>query len=758
MPEKSHSHAILKLSSNLSNVDPTTFTSNSFSLAIMQFFGFENVETIHQRCVLIRGRTVETETSHVLVNVKDALSEPVAQTWPATLGYFKALVMLSPGKNTIDVQSFCSNMPTENGQLILDYVPLLQLPPLHLAIMIAKDSPLQMDCPTWKSAFTSAHSGLDAAVTKLRTTAYMWQAMTAEDMHSKGVGRRSFRLDEEWALDTTTASSMRTRRDRKKLMRSMARVHLVRSERTIAELHGDRTNGNDVHKYFGDALKTCGGVLDSSGCPIVAGLIFDTQFDPDRNRLHGFSDLGTHNPNGLSLGVFGSHLTYSWPRFFDEIPSCLTDTTPPGETVYNQDNECSTAWEACAISQGAFLHSVGHAFGAQHSTGIMGRDHSHHWARNFLSATAYCAANDKDGAPFVDEKDPNDARWSVEDTLRFHLLPHFRLPGDPILPDSAIQATPCVRPVLAEEDVDDEDGDVDSDIGDGLIIECPAGISRVDIPGISIPINNTVGTRTHMIVSLNPLPRDETIPVYVLGCNGREFRHPNVWKLLQSRTYIRIPNSSIRLRKQAVGFINDTNHDSDSDSDDSDSDSDMADEDQTSADDVDGIEWAFLLTEKGPNGNLTRATSVVLCVGATMDGSFVRYADGHTTNCGPALRRDGSAHRFGGGRAEVQIPEGVDVAKVEINAHTRWGNTLDGIRVTLSNGDVADSLRMRNDRRIQTLEPAPGEKIVGFCGKSESHGGGFCMRFGIITAPSDEELPSQTYDMVELRNNDSRIS
>ena len=77
------------------------------------------------------------------------------------------------------------------------YEPLLQTPPLHLAIMVAKDSPLLVDCPPAKfGAFSTAHSSLDAAVAKFRTTALMWQAQTAEDMRMKSLGRRSFRLEE----------------------------------------------------------------------------------------------------------------------------------------------------------------------------------------------------------------------------------------------------------------------------------------------------------------------------------------------------------------------------------------------------------------------------------------------------------------------------------------------------------------------------------------------------------------------------------
>lgn len=333
----------------------------------------ENVdsgETIHQRCLLIKGRSslFEAFGDYISVTVTDAfgMSSP-SQTWPMSQGYFKSLVLLTPGNNTVKLQRY--NNLDLRGSIILElnYVPLLQTPPLHCAIMVAKDSPLLIDCPHYKAAgISSAHSSLNAAIAKFRTTAYMWQALTAEDMRAKGLGRRSFRLEEEYGLDTTSRVSVNTigQRDQSKYMGSVAKIHLVRSEKSTAELrdpnvaqqndHGSRRD--DLHKYFEEALKKTGGVFESSTRPVVAGMILDSHYSMEDDLLLGHAALGCHNPKGLSLGVFGSHLTYSWPRFFEEIAACLTDTTPPGDSLCNDNGECETAWEACSIGQGAFLH------------------------------------------------------------------------------------------------------------------------------------------------------------------------------------------------------------------------------------------------------------------------------------------------------------------------------------------------------------------------------------------------------------------
>ena len=311
--------------------------------------------------------------------------------------------------------------------------------------MVAKDSPLIIDCPvTKRGGISSAHSDLNAAIAKFRMTAYMWQAQTAEDMHSKGLGRRSFRLEEDWAADTLSqafphAGSVETLRyDNESAFCSTAKIHIVRSEKTVAELrqaqyaqqNPNACRKNDLYTFFMSALKQYGGPFASVANPVVAGLILDSTYSPSQNLILAHAATAAHHQRGISLGIFGSHLTYSWPRFIEEVPACLLNTTPPGDSVGNDFGECGSIWEACAIGQGAFLQMVGAAFGASSSTGIMARGYAQHWPRNFLLQTAFCAAKGTEGVKAVDGEMENSARWSLRDALVFKLLSHFHLTTD----------------------------------------------------------------------------------------------------------------------------------------------------------------------------------------------------------------------------------------------------------------------------------------------------------------------------------------
>lgn len=435
----------------------------------------------------------------------------------------------------------------------LNYVPLLQTPPLHLAIMIAKDSPLLIDCPPNKrGAISSAHSDLDAAVKKFRMTAYMWQALTAEDLRSKHLGRRSFRLEEEWADETLSREFLKNPTVTR--MSSTAKIHLIRSEKTVAEIRDAQVaqqneqgqRRDDLHKYFEESLKKHGGPFTASAHPIVAGLILDSSFSAEQNLILGHAALGCSNTQGLSLGVFGSHLTYSWPRFLEEVPGSLLDYAIPGDTVGNDNNECGTMWEACSIGQGAFLHEVGHAFGCPHSSGIMERGYAQDWPKVFLGGTSYCSAMKTQGVTVVHGKTPNNCTWDLSDALSFSVLPHFSHPMDPPFSTENLKIEPTALVVV-------EDGQEDAL---KLVISSPAQICQVKFNGAPEPdlsITSTVRELQFTMAELEArFGRTDSLTLDVLGKNGKSRKIGNVWRLFSNVSFIRIPGSSVVLQKRSV--------------------------------------------------------------------------------------------------------------------------------------------------------------------------------------------------------------
>lgn len=667
------------------------------------------------------------------------------QSWPIHGGNFKALVMLSPGTNKLELTHLRNDNFEATINISVMYIPLLQNPPLHLAIMVAQDSPLLIDCPPQKAGgISSAHSDLNAAIAKFRMTAYMWQAMTAEDLRSKGLGRRSFRFDEEWAQDTVSRTFLNAQYneslDHEGAIRSTAKVHIIRSTMTtkqirhanVAQQNPSANRKDEIFEYFMSALKKTGGPFESSARPIVAGLILDSHYSVAKDLIVGHAALGCHNPDGISLGMFGSHLTYSWPRFMEEVTSCLTDERVPGNNIGNDNGECNTLWEACTIGQGAHLHEVGHAFGSPHRPGIMKRGYAQDWPKNFVTKTGYCGHRKAQGIT-VYEETPNHARWDLADALAFRMLPHFHLPTDSRMTVEQRNALPSIDVEHVGED--------EEELHAILNITSPGGIARITFndyeeakPTAIMPAEELRYTQEELTARFD---RAETLQLKVLGFNGRETMVKDVWKLLASKTFVRIPGSSIRLSKRSVyAPALDDNENGNT------------------------YEWAQLLREKGTDGQIHRATEIDLRVGCIWDGGVVKYADGHTSHWGP-MERNGHKHHFGGHASEkISLPPNVDIKYIEVNRGAHWGNTvLGGVRVHLADGTTRGELNFHNKRddysaTIARLEPSAGEVIVGFYGKN---GASFCgvMEFGIISAPRSvglEGLPEQVFELSELRN------
>ncbi|KAK9711811.1 hypothetical protein K7432_007563, partial [Basidiobolus ranarum] len=173
----------------------------SFSATAPSIINVQNGENIYQRVLLVYGRAgPEGSRFENVVTVQSSNFPPIQ--WPVVDSYFKCLVHLQPGPNQV-VFSY------EGRQTYLElvYTPPLQNPPLRLVIMLAKDSPAQLDAPECKRN----ECGLEGAIERFRCAAYLWQAFTSEQMARNGFGRRTFRMDENYQEDTLSCQNREAR-------------------------------------------------------------------------------------------------------------------------------------------------------------------------------------------------------------------------------------------------------------------------------------------------------------------------------------------------------------------------------------------------------------------------------------------------------------------------------------------------------------------------------------------------------------------
>src|SRR5277367_2144239 len=272
--------------------------------------------------------------------------------------------------------------------------------------------------------------------------AYLWQAFTAEQMWRNKMGRRRFRFEEEWQTGTSN------HRDRQLgTMRNEAKIHVVRTEMTVAEIRDmDRAQQNPNAKLSGDLFTIAGDAVREYFKPLpgqkqyVSVLILDAHWDRESKTIRGHAALGGGGGE-IQLAIFGSHALQSYPSCIEEVVPAFTDCTRTDlNYVANDCNESGSNWEAANIGIGAHLHETGHLFGCPHQeSGVMLRDYVT-LSRSFVTREPFSTRTNAKGG-LVLQKD--ECTWHRLDCLRFRSHPCFRLPGDsPLGSDDTVQVWP----------------------------------------------------------------------------------------------------------------------------------------------------------------------------------------------------------------------------------------------------------------------------------------------------------------------------
>ena len=366
--------------------------------------------------------------------------------WPVCSSQFKALVYLQPGPNKLRFEfsnpklNRRSSAAAHASYLTLHMLPPTSTPPLQLAILVAKDSPEMFDA--MPARIEREGNDLELAVRKFRMAAYLWQAFTAEQMWRNKLGRRTFRLEEEWA-----PGSCNYRDAELGTMRSEARVHIIRTDKTVDELRrlgsatgrcdsGEAAQSDPLFDVAAEAVQNHFRPLTGQK-QYISVLLLDSHWDP-KTKIVGGHTARSGTAGDFQLAVFGSHYLQSYPASFEEIAPAFTDCTPTDtQYIANEGNQAGTSWEAANLGIGAHLHGVGHLFGTLHQeSGVMAKDYLM-LNRSFVAREAYSTRTKSKGGPVqVDDE----CKWHRLDCLRFRSHPCFRLPNDPVLhPDSSVQ-------------------------------------------------------------------------------------------------------------------------------------------------------------------------------------------------------------------------------------------------------------------------------------------------------------------------------
>lgn len=413
-------------------------------------FNYNSGEIVSLPAVIVSGRT----TSHVqsglvqFVNNSNKVFPP--QFHEVNNGQFKAFVHVSPGeannfevhildKAHLDPNGFPVNHQNvvDLGKLTLFFNELPQNKPVHLCVIMGRDSNGTYDMPKYK-VNQGQYANLDTAIQRIKVGARMMQAFTQDEFHRLGLSNRSFQFVEETKLHQGIFGyNVESPTPHKEV-----KVHVLRSPKTVAELRDPNVaqqnpDAKDKGWLFSHAIDLIKKTPDIIGpykktnTAVQCAVIYLDSTWSNKKYITTHAALGG-GTGEVKLAIFGSHGLHSYPYTFPQIATTLTDGTKLSiNEVANDCNQCGTTWECHNICLGAFMHEIGHLFGLPHQTdGVMLRDYMW-WNRSFVTREVRCLRDGSNGRIInADGLWPKECHWNIRDLIRYFYHDSFSIPVD----------------------------------------------------------------------------------------------------------------------------------------------------------------------------------------------------------------------------------------------------------------------------------------------------------------------------------------
>lgn len=417
-------------------------------------FNYNNNEIVSSSTVIVSGRTATGIDQGVIEFVNNDNKVFPPQSFEVNgNGNFKAIIHVSPGEdNKFKVNVMDNGMINnfgfpqyngkprvlDSGELTLKYVPLESNKPVHLCIIMGRDSNGSYDMPRYRLSRGEV-ANLDTAIKKLKVAGRLMQAYTQDEMRSTGFSNRSFQFVEE----RSNFQGIFGYNVNSSVSHQEIKVHVLKSPKTVAELRDpnlaqQNPKGSNTGGLFSHALELIKNTPElfekrkmintSIQCAVI---YLDAHFDVAKDMILTHAALGGGNGD-IKLAIFGSHGLHSWPINFPMMtPSFLDATHLSKREVANDANQCGTSWECLNITLGAFMHEIGHLLTCPHQvSGVMLRDYIW-WNRGFMTrefeclrtGTRYAVINPNGTWPKV-------CNWNILDKIRFLFHGCYALPID----------------------------------------------------------------------------------------------------------------------------------------------------------------------------------------------------------------------------------------------------------------------------------------------------------------------------------------
>lgn len=415
---------------------------------------YQNNEIVSSPTIILSGKSSTGINQGVvqIINNDNKVFPP--QYFEVNQGNFKALVHISPAeRNQLKIEfidnghlnpfgfvEYSNGNPNvvDRSEVSISFNPLAQNKPVHLCVLIGKDSNGTYDMPGYRLQ-RGEPCNLDTAIRKLKIAGRLMQSYTHEEMRAVGMSNRTFQFVEE----TSAHQGLFGYKVESPTPHQEVKVHVLRSPKTVSELRDpnlaqQNSKGSNKGGLFSHALeviKNTPELYDNfkrlKTAIQCAVLYLDTHYDPKQDLILTHAALGGGNAD-IKLAIFGSHGLHSWPVNFPQVtPSFLDGTYLSNREVANDCNQCGTSWECLNITLGAFMHEIGHLLGCPHQVdGVMLRDYIW-WNRSFMTREVECLRTKTKGNAIGQNGIwPKVCHWNRLDLIRFFYHDSFSLPID----------------------------------------------------------------------------------------------------------------------------------------------------------------------------------------------------------------------------------------------------------------------------------------------------------------------------------------
>lgn len=411
-------------------------------------FNYQNGEIVSSPAVIVSGRVSQFIQAGLVQFVNNSNKVFPPQFFEINNGQFKAFLHVSPGEaNVFEVHAlkdaYLNEMGfpekagnvVDKGSLTLYFNPLPENKPVHLCVVVGKDSYGAYDMPKYKLN-RGQQPDFSSAIQRLKVAARMMQAFTQDEFHRLGLSNRSFQFVEE----TVNHQAIFGYNVDLPLPHQEVKVHVLHSPKTVAELRSpDYAQQNPKAKDNGFCFSHAIDLIEKSdliepykrtGTAIQCAVMYlDSHWDGKLISTHAALGGGTGT---VKMAVFGSHGLHSYPLTFPQISPSFVDATHLSiNEVANDCNQCGTSWECLNICMGAFMHEIGHLFGSPHQVdGVMLRDYMW-WNRSFMTRETECLRTNSSGAVIGNDGHwQKECHWNIMDLMRYLYHGSFSIPVD----------------------------------------------------------------------------------------------------------------------------------------------------------------------------------------------------------------------------------------------------------------------------------------------------------------------------------------